>query len=123
MNRYDPDHTPNPEEWLSLDEHARIRLAEEYHRVARVKLPDLNVHAMFHVIIENQLAENLESAVRAIDRLKEEGLSRHDAVHAICSVAAEHCYDLLNAKTDVSNSRAIYNAAVERLTAKGWRGG
>lgn len=88
MNSYDPDDTPNPEEWLALDEHARLRLAEEYHRLARLKLPNLNVHAIFHVVVENQLAENLECAVRAMDRLKKEGLSRHDAVHAIASVAA-----------------------------------
>jgi hypothetical protein len=123
VNRYDPDHTPNPDEWLGLDEQARIRLAEEHHRLARVKLPNLKAHAMFHVIVENQLAENLESVVRAMDRLKEEGLSRHDAVHAIASVVAEHSHNLFNAKADPNNSQAIYNAAVERLTAKGWRGG
>jgi hypothetical protein len=56
-------------------------------------------------------------------RLQSDGLSRHDAVHAIASVVAEHIHDLFNAKADARNSYAIYNAAVERLTAKRWCGG
>lgn len=123
MNRYDPDKTPNPEQWLALDEQTRIRLVEDHHRAARTKLPNLKVHATFHAIIENQIAENTESVVRAMARLVAEGLSRHEAIHAVGSVLAEHIHDLFNAKADQNNSVAIYNAAVERLTAKGWRGG
>ena len=123
MNRYDPEQTPNPEQWLALDEKTRIRLAEEHHRAFRTKLPNLKAHAIFHAIVENQIAENTESVVRAMGRLTAEGLSRHEALHAVASVLAEHIHDLFNAKADQSNSAAIYNAAVERLTAKGWRGG
>lgn len=121
MNRYDPDHTPNPEQWLALDEQMRIQIIEEYHRAARIKLPNLKAHAIFHAIVENQIAENTESVIRAMARLTTEGLSRHEALHAIASVLAEHIHDLFNAKADQSNSASIYNAAVERLTAKGWR--
>ena len=123
MNSSDPDHAPNPTEWLALDEQQRIQLAEEHHRQARVELPNLKAHAVFHAIVENQIAENLEPAVRAIARLTGEGLSRHEAVHAIASVVAEHIHDLFNAKADASNSQAIYSAAVERLTKRDWRGG
>ena len=123
MNHYNPDQTPNPEQWLALDEQTRIRLAEEHHRAARTKLPNLKAHAIFHAIVENQIAENTESVVRAMARLTAEGLSRHEAIHAVGSVLAEHIHDLFNANADQSNSAAIYNAAVERLTAKGWRGG
>jgi len=122
VNRYDPDQAPNPEEWLALDEQERICLAEEHHRLARTKLPNLKAHALFHTIVENQLAENLESAVRAMARLTAGGLTRHESVHAIASVVAQHIYDLSNGKADASDSRAIYNAAVERLTARNWRG-
>jgi hypothetical protein len=123
MRRYDPDHAPNPEQWLALDEQARIRLAEEHHRLGRIKLPNLEAHALFHAIVENQLAENLEPVVRAMARLMAEGLTRHESVHAIASVVAEHVHDLFNAKADADDSQAIYNAAVERLTARNWRGG
>lgn len=123
MNLYDPEHAPNPEQWLALDEKTRIRLAEEHHRAARIKLPNLKAHAVFHAIVENQIAENTESVVRAMARLTAEGLPRHEALHAIASVLAEHIHDLFNAKADENNSAALYNAAVERLTARSWRGG
>ncbi|OHC62066.1 MAG: hypothetical protein A2045_04140 [Rhodocyclales bacterium GWA2_65_20] len=123
MNRYDPDHAPNPKQWLALDEQVRIRLAEEHHRAARVKLPNLKAHAVFHAIVENQIAGNLESVVRAMARLTAEGLSRHEAIHAIASILAEHIHALFNATADEEDSAAIYDAAIERLTARSWRGG
>lgn len=123
MNRYDPDHAPNPEQWLALDEQVRIHLAEEYHRTKRIKLPNARAHAAFHAIVENQIAENFESVVRAMARLSAEGLSRHESIHAIASVLAEHIQELFSTTADEKHSAAIYSAAVERLTAKGWRGG
>lgn len=123
MNRYDPDLVPSPEQWLALDEQQRIHLAEEHHRVARIKLPNAKAHAVFHVIVENQIAENLESVVRAMARLTAGGLSRHEALHAIASVLAGHINELFSAKADEKDSAAIYDAAVERLTARGWRRG
>jgi len=116
VNRYDPDNAPDPAEWLALEELTRIQLAEEHHRLARTKLPNLKAHAVFHAIVENQVAENLDPVVRAMTRLTAEGLNRHEAVHAIALVVAEHIHDLFNAKADVDNSQAIYYAAVERLS-------
>ncbi len=121
MNRYDPDQTPNPEEWLALDEQLRLGLVESFHRRARVALPNVTIHAAFHVVVENQLAENYEPTARAMTRLTTEGLSRHEAVHAIASVVTEHIHDLFNAKADAESSKTVYAAAVERLTAGAWR--
>ena len=126
MDRYNPDATPDPEQWLALDEGERIHLVESYHRDARVDLPTAArpLHASIHVVVENQLALNDEPVVRALARLRKEGLSRHDAVHAIGSVLGEHIYDLLKQKTDPpQTSRARYYAAIERLTVATWRDG
>ena len=79
MTRYDPGVAPDPAEWLALDEQERIELAEAHHRAARIELPNAKVHAVFHTIVENQIAGGLESVVRAMARLQHEGLSRHDA--------------------------------------------
>jgi hypothetical protein len=122
MNRYDPEHAPNPEQWLALDEQVRVGLAEEHHRIARIKLPNLKAHAALHAIVENQLAQNFESVVRAMTRLTAGGLSRHEAIHAIASVLAEHIYELFDSAANENNSASIYNAAIERLTARSWRG-
>lgn len=123
MNQCDPERAPDPETWLELDEQERIFLIEECHRIARVKLPNLTAHAVFHAIVENQIAEGLEPVLRAMARLTNEGLSRHDSVHAIASVVAEHLHDLFKSKDDAMTSQSRYNAAVERLNAKSWRGG
>jgi hypothetical protein len=112
---------PNPIDWLRLDEQERISLIEHYHKLARIKLPNLTAHAVFHSIIENQIAEGLEPVLRAITRLTDEGLTRHDALHAIANVAAAHIHDLFKNKDDAITSRARYIAAVERLSAKSWR--
>jgi hypothetical protein len=125
MDRYDPEVAPDPAEWLALDEGERTLLVEGYHRDARVDLPKgaRRLHATFHVIVENQLASLDEPVVRALVRLMKEGLSRHDAVHAVGSVVAEQIYDLLKLKDPPETSRARYYASIERLTAAQWRDG
>ena len=123
VTNYDPEIVPDPTAWLALDEQERIRLAEAHHQAARVRLPNVKAHAIFHAIVENQIAEELESVVRAMARLMNEGLSRHDALHAIGSVVAEHLFETVHAKAkDETNAiQSRYNAAVERLSAKEWR--
>ena len=123
MTHYDPDIAPDPADWLALDEDERIQLAEAHHRAARIKLPNAKVHAVFHAIVENQIAEGLEPIVRAMARLQGEGQSRHDALHAIGSVSAGQFVEAVKSKApdDASVTQVRYNAAVERLTAKSWR--
>lgn len=125
MQEYNPGCAPEPQSWLELDEQERIALVETYHRVARIRLPNVTAHAALHAIVENQIALNLEPVVRAMDRLGKEGLTRHDAVHAIGSVVAEHLFDILKTdqNDDAATSQARYYAAVERLTAASWRRG
>ncbi|CAD5373076.1 conserved hypothetical protein [Rubrivivax sp. A210] len=119
---YDPNIQPNAEAWLELDEQERISLAERFHRRARIELPNVKAHATFHAIVENQIALGLECVNRAVSRLLKQGLSRHDAVHAIASVLADHLYEQANSKTEDTAEvvQARYDSAVERLTAKEW---
>jgi hypothetical protein len=123
VRHYDPNQTPDAVEWLELDEQERIQLVESYHSTERIELPNLKVHAVFHVIVENQLAENLEPVVHTLERLMREGLPRHDALHAIGSVLAEHLFAASKAKFERSTDEfeRRYNKAVEKLTAKSWR--
>jgi len=123
IDRYDPEVAPVAADWLASDEGERLLLAERYHRDARVDLPKAarRMHASIHVVVENQLALNDEPVVRTLARLTKEGLSRHEAVHAIGSLVAEHIYDLLKLKDPPDTARARYYAAIERLTAATWR--
>jgi hypothetical protein len=123
MDRYDPEIAPDASDWLALDEGERLILVEAYHRDARIALPKAarRLHATIHTIVENQLALDDEPVVRALARLRKEGLSRHDAVHAIGSIVAEQIYDLLKLKEAPEAARIRYYAAIERLTAAEWR--
>lgn len=115
MKRYDALRAPKPDEWLALDEAERIALVEAYHQREQISLPNETLHATCHVIVENQLAINEPASVRAtLARLLQEGLDRHDAIHAIgmrvphqlCDVlkqqhpgSQQSCIDELNALT------------------------
>ncbi|MFM0260390.1 hypothetical protein [Paraburkholderia sediminicola] len=125
METYNPDNPPDPELWLALDEQERISLAEKCHRAARNRLPNVTAHATLHVIVENQIALELEPVVQAMRRLMKEGLARHEALHAIGSVVAEYLFDLLGTHQggEAGVSPAGCFAAVERLTATKWREG
>ena len=123
MRSYNPAQTPDPRQWLALGEEERIQLAEKYHRAERIKLPSVRAHAAFHAIVENQVAEGVQEVVRAVERLEKQGLSRHDCIHAVSWILAQHLYEMSTTKNldtpEVAN--AHYAAAVERLDAKSWR--
>jgi hypothetical protein len=123
MLTYDPERAPNPQQWLALDEQLRFTVVEKYHRAARIELPDSKAHALFHAFIENQIAMAHPPVLRAMERLARQGLSRHDCLHAIAWVLAHHFHELMTTDTgSVSTAvQARYDAAVERLTANGWR--
>ena len=121
MERYDPDKPVDPKEWMALDEDEREHLVERYHRKNRIKVPDLGMHAMFHVLIENQIAlGDSIPAQKTLARLMYEGLSRHEAVHAIASVAASHLFNLVKHGPTSEDSSADYYRQLEELTAEGW---
>ena len=122
MQRYDPLKAPDPEEWLALGEQERIDLAQHYHRRAGIKLPNAKLHAAMHALVENHITLGDETpARRVMQRLMDEGLDRHQAIHAIGSVLLEHIYDLLKNQPDPGTEpNKPYFAALERLTAEDW---
>jgi hypothetical protein len=121
MFQYDPDYAPNPARWLALDEELRIELARRYHLRIRAELPNVRAHAVAHAIVENQLAEGLPEAKRALERLLADGLDRHDVVHAIASVLMRHLWNLANKPQGPGDPNAPYLAALDKLTTDSWR--
>lgn len=119
--RYDPLKPPNPEAWLALDELERINLVRQYHVRARIKLPNANIHNVIHATIETQAAMGDEMPVRrTLERLMREGLDRHDAVHAVGSVLAQHLFDLMHSEDTPEDPNPAYFAALEALNAEDW---
>jgi len=122
MESYDPLEAPASQEWLDLDESERLALVERYHRHAGIRLPNLTVHATFHVIVENQAALGDETPVRrTLARLTAEGVDRHEAIHAVAAVLTEHMSDLVRSASPPSDPNASYFAALEKLTVENWR--
>ncbi len=119
--RYDPLTAPDAEEWHELDESERIDLIAQYHRRAKIRLPNDQVHAVIHMIVENQITLGDELPVQStLDRLIREGLDRHEAIHAIGEVLVEHMYSLLQTDSDEptpSVANDPYYAALDVLTA------
>ncbi len=124
MKKYDPDRPVDPQRWLVLSEPKRLDMILKYHRLAGIRLPNPRIHAVFHQIIETQVALGDELPVRGtLDRLMAEGLDRHDAIHAIGYVLSGHIYDLLKGEIMQMDPNPAYFAALEKLTAKSWLSG
>ena len=123
ISMYDPMLDLDPEQWGSLDEDQRLEMVIEYHREARIDLPDIHTHALLHVIIENQIALGGETPVATTTRrLLNEGLDRHDAIHAIASILANFIFERMQSEAnDLSNE--LYYVELKQLTADKWSRG
>lgn len=79
--------------WLSLPEAERLAQVLRYHQELRLPHPPTpkpRVHAAMHVMVENQVALGEPPFVReTLERLLQEGLNRHESVHAIAEVGAD----------------------------------
>lgn len=120
MRKYDPDVAPLASEWLALDEGERLLLVERYHEREDPELPNVRLHASIHVIVENQLAEGFPASRAAFERVRKGGLSRHDAIHAVGSVVAEHLAKLLDAGKGEGDPNVALERALNELTAEKW---
>jgi hypothetical protein len=120
--QYDADEQPDPDVWLELDETERLDLVSDYHRRTGVQLETPELHAMAHVVVENQVALGQATSVpEALDRLINEGLDRHDAVHAIGSVLMRIVFDAVHERDNGSDINAKYRQELATLTATNWR--
>jgi len=120
MKTYDPNQIPNPELWAELDEAVRLELVSAYHQSSGIDLPNITLHAAFHTIVENQLAEGLDEVHNTLDRLLEEGLDRHDAIHAIGSVVVGQVHGILQDSPPAQDQSQAYFHELDKLTAKKW---
>ncbi len=123
MKSYDPTLNIKSEDWLAVDESERIVLVERYHRKMKDLAENPRLHAIVHVVVENQLAmPEGKVARKTMARLVSDNVSRHSAIHAIGSVVATLLFDI--AKHTEGKQRfnsAAYELALEKLKASDWR--
>jgi hypothetical protein len=116
--KYDPAEAPDPEKWNALNEAERLSDIESSHKK---NIPQLRLHAAIHLVVENQAALGDETPVRqTLDRLQEEGLDRHDAIHAIGSILAEHLHGIMTGTAN-DDANENYFSRIKQLTAEAWR--
>jgi hypothetical protein len=113
---YDPLIEPDAQAWLALSEAQRIDVVLDYHRRLQIMSPSARLHAALHVTVENQLAEHHTAAVAALERLMASGVDRHDAIHAIASVAVAQMQRVLREKRPFDQS--AYEQDLLALTAE-----
>ena len=124
MQDYNPRYAPNPAEWLAIQESERIDMVLFFHDEVEDELPEdgKTLHSLVHVVVENQIALGVEPVGNAIARLSRQGLSRHEAIHAVGAILSEDIYDLMkNGQEAINQTR--YRRRLEKLTAKRWKKG
>lgn len=121
---YDPHTAPDPELWLALSEADRVEAVAAHHRDTKhlhQRLPNPSVHAAAHVVAENQLAmEEPPEARVALLRLMNEGLNRHEAIHAVAAAASCEMLAVMRERRPFDPER--YRAALQALEAKSYLG-
>jgi hypothetical protein len=120
MDTYDPETAPDTAAWLELEEDERISRISDYHRHAKIKLPNLTIHAALHAVVENQIAEEFPTVRETVARLQEAGLSRHDAMHAVGSVLVGRLQVLMREGGPAQFEVEAYFQDLRSLSAEAW---
>lgn len=120
MDIYDPLTPPSIADWTELDESERLDLVRAYHQRQGDDLPNPDAHAVAHVIVEDQVALADETPVAAVmERLMQEGLDRHEAIHAIGCVLMGTLHEAAQDDNEADPTTAYYRELVQ-LTAEKW---
>jgi hypothetical protein len=102
--RYDANDAPDQQIWSYLDHTERIDLVAAYHRDTHFPGDCDELHIAVHVVIEDHIARGPTEVSWMLTRLADEGLSRHDAIHAIGDVLLSILGDAV-ARTAVTSNR------------------
>ncbi|MBO9494277.1 hypothetical protein J7438_09290 [Thalassotalea sp. G20_0] len=124
MKYYNPDKPLNVSEWLVLDDEQRKILVSNFHESIEEFQDDgaLTMHSYMHVVVENQIAKNVDLVSETVTKLVRQGLSRHEALHAISAIIVEDIFDMLkDTKSEFCLKK--YRRKLEKITAKRWRKG
>jgi hypothetical protein len=118
---YDASVAPDLSKWRTMKEVVKAQAIKDYHLIAQPHpVPEgLMSHVAIHFAVEEHVANgNPSEAGEAMDRLVKEGLSRHDAIHAIGTVL----FDVLKELADKARAFDLqaYKRGLSELTAKKW---
>jgi len=121
VETYSADEAPDSREWLSLDEAERLRLIIAYHDREKIPVANARLHAAIHTVVETQLAMPEHTVVDTMARLQQEGLSRHEAIHAVGSVLVDRLLAALKQRATPASLAGGYLEDLAALTAEAWK--
>ncbi|HEX5340304.1 MAG TPA: hypothetical protein VFX47_05440 [Gammaproteobacteria bacterium] len=124
MNDYDPLIEPDKKLWLAATEGERVAVVTAFHERHDETLDKkaLIIHSAIHVIVENQLALGVALLPETVAKLMRQGLSRHEAIHAIGAIISGDILGIIRGEiTEFSASK--YRRKLEKISAKRWRKG
>jgi uncharacterized protein YoaH (UPF0181 family) len=108
--------------WLDIEEQERLDRVTRYHETAlpKAKLPpSLARHAGLHVVVEDQLVSGEPPQARkALQQLMSDGMSRHDAIHAVGWVVTKHMRSAIEGRKAMDND--AYLKDLDSLTLESW---
>ncbi|MEO6280047.1 hypothetical protein [Roseateles sp.] len=116
---YDADRPLEPAAWLALKPAEKLRLAVTFHASKRLASGRYKSHAPMHVALEDRVARREAPVVHALARLQQQGMTRHDALHAVGDVLTEHLRLLDTAPGPIAAGawQRRFNEALEQLQA------
>lgn len=119
---YDPERPLHPDEWNALAASDREMIVLDYVEECEPGLPSPTLHAMIHSVVENQIAMGDDTpAAATVDRLMNEGLSRHEAIHAIGAIVGGEMFEII--KHGKPHDEDAYFENLAELTAARWLAG
>jgi hypothetical protein len=93
---YDAATGPDRRQWLAAGTSRRLEAIHRHHQATGPEPADgkPHLHALVHYLVENQVAAaDPPEAAAALERLRAEGLDRHDAVHVIAAAIVRYIAD------------------------------
>lgn len=116
VHQYNPAKSPKPREWLALDELTRLDLISQFHEDHGEFGESIEAHSGIHATVETQLAMDIPNIRSALGKLRKSGLTRHDAIHAIGAVLAEHIHEIMtNQDLDADEANLQYYDKLKTL--------
>jgi hypothetical protein len=98
---YQPDEETDAAAWNAATDEERVEACGRAHQLLPTWHPpvlNVRLHASMHAVVETQLANELPEVRETLTRLRGEGVSRHQAIHAIAGVVADELQRVLRDK-------------------------
>lgn len=120
MFLYSPIQDPDTRVWLACSENDRLNSVLAFHERQGLNRADLRHHAILHVVVENQLADQVPAMQEKLEELIQDGLDRHEAIHALGSVVSR-LFTRMAQKQDIRpDARLDYENVLAALSVKSW---